>query len=61
MNISDVQIGVQADAPTYRSWLQRTGLQVTVQDFIAEGDSGHALFWARRPSGPTEPRGKNPP
>lgn len=50
----------QADATTYRSWLQQTGLQVTVQDFIAEGDSGHALFWARRPSSTTEPKGKNP-
>ena len=48
----------QADAATYRSWLQQAGLQIVDQDFIAEGDSGHALFWARRPSGSTEPKGQ---
>jgi ubiquinone/menaquinone biosynthesis C-methylase UbiE len=36
------------DATTYRSWLHQSGLQVTEQRFIPEGDSGHALFWARR-------------
>ncbi|GAA4069481.1 class I SAM-dependent methyltransferase [Actinomadura miaoliensis] len=51
----------QADAATYRSWIQQAGLQVTVQDFIAEGDSGHALFWARRPSDSTDPKGQNRP
>lgn len=51
----------QADATTYRSWIQQTGLQIIVQDFIAEGDSGHALFWARRPSGSAEPKDGNPP
>ncbi|GAB3987275.1 class I SAM-dependent methyltransferase [Actinoallomurus acanthiterrae] len=45
----------QADAATYRSWLQESGLQVTLQDFVPEGDGGHALFWARRPPGSTEP------
>jgi ubiquinone/menaquinone biosynthesis C-methylase UbiE len=36
------------DATTYRSWLQQSGLQVTDQRFVPDGDSGHALFWARR-------------
>ena len=39
----------QADATTYRSWLEQAGLQVTEQEFVPEGDGGHALFWARRP------------
>jgi ubiquinone/menaquinone biosynthesis C-methylase UbiE len=38
----------QTDATTYRSWLHESGLQVIDQQFIPEGDSGHALFWARR-------------
>lgn len=38
----------QADAATYRTWLQRSGLTVTDQRFVPDGDSGHALFWARR-------------
>ena len=37
-----------ADATTYRAWLANAGLEVTEQDFVPEGDSGHALFWARR-------------
>lgn len=41
----------QADAGTYRSWLEEAGLEVTEQRFVAEGDSGHALFWARRTGG----------
>jgi hypothetical protein len=41
----------QADAGTYRSWLEQAGLQVTAQEFVPEGDGGHALFWARRPPG----------
>jgi ubiquinone/menaquinone biosynthesis C-methylase UbiE len=36
------------DATTYRSWLHHSGLQVTDQQFVPEGDSGHALFWACR-------------
>ncbi|WUH99672.1 class I SAM-dependent methyltransferase [Spirillospora sp. NBC_00431] len=36
------------DATTYRSWLDESGLQVTDQQFVPEGDSGHALFWAQR-------------
>lgn len=38
-----------ADAATYRSWLREAGLLVTAEDFVPEGASGHALFWARRP------------
>jgi 2-polyprenyl-3-methyl-5-hydroxy-6-metoxy-1,4-benzoquinol methylase len=41
-----------ADAATYRDWLGRAGLEVTAQDFVPEGDGGHALFWARRPEAP---------
>ena len=37
-----------ADADTYRAWLADASLEVTEQDFVSEGDSGHALFWARR-------------
>ena len=36
-----------ADAATYRSWLEQAGLEVAAQDFVPEGDVGHALFWAR--------------
>ncbi|MGW7691604.1 class I SAM-dependent methyltransferase [Streptomyces asiaticus] len=39
-----------ADAATYRDWLTRAGLTVQEEEFVPEGDSGHALFWARRPS-----------
>lgn len=38
----------QADAATYRSWLQQAGLEIIDQRFVPEGDGGHALFWARR-------------
>ena len=41
----------QADAGTYRSWLEQAGLQVTTQEFVPEGPGGHELFWARRPPG----------
>jgi SAM-dependent methyltransferase len=37
-----------ADAHTYRSWLQRAGLTITAENFVPEGGSGHALFWAQR-------------
>lgn len=37
------------DAGTYRSWISQAGLEITSQQFVPEGDSGHALFWARRP------------
>lgn len=44
----------QADAATYRAWLSQAGLDVTSQQFVPEGDSGHALFWAqtRQPDSP---------
>jgi SAM-dependent methyltransferase len=38
----------QADAATYRGWLEDAGLTVTEQAFVPEGDVGHALFWARK-------------
>ncbi|MFC9223460.1 class I SAM-dependent methyltransferase [Streptomyces hygroscopicus] len=38
-----------ADAATYRTWLTEAGLAVQQEEFVPEGDSGHALFWARRP------------
>jgi 2-polyprenyl-3-methyl-5-hydroxy-6-metoxy-1,4-benzoquinol methylase len=38
-----------ADAATYRDWIGRAGLEVTAQELVPEGGSGHALFWARRP------------
>jgi SAM-dependent methyltransferase len=42
----------QADAATYQTWLREAGLAVTSQQFVPEGDGGHALFWAQRgPSG----------
>ena len=37
----------QADAATYRTWLAQAGLEVTSQQFVPEGEGGHALFWAR--------------
>lgn len=39
----------QADAATYRSWIEAAGLAVAEQAFVPEGDGGHALFWARKP------------
>jgi ubiquinone/menaquinone biosynthesis C-methylase UbiE len=43
----------QADAVTYRTWLHQAGLEVAGQQFVPEGDGGHALFWARlKPAGP---------
>jgi SAM-dependent methyltransferase len=38
-----------ADAATYRSWISDAGMSVEREDFVPEGDSGHALFLARRP------------
>lgn len=42
----------QADATTYRAWLREAGLRIRFQDFVPEGDGGHALFWARKPQRP---------
>jgi 2-polyprenyl-3-methyl-5-hydroxy-6-metoxy-1,4-benzoquinol methylase len=39
-----------ADADTYRAWLEQAGLEITAEAFVPEGEGGHALFWARRPS-----------
>jgi hypothetical protein len=38
-----------ADAATYRDWITEAGLRVESEAFVPEGDSGHQLFWARRP------------
>ena len=40
----------QADADTYRTWLEQAGLEIAAEAFVPEGDGGNALFWARRPS-----------
>jgi hypothetical protein len=41
----------QADAAAYRTWLTQA---VTSQQFVPEGNGGHALFWAqaRQPGTP---------
>lgn len=38
----------QADAATNRDWIVQAGLTVDREEFVPEGDSGHALFWAHR-------------
>ncbi|WP_399880728.1 class I SAM-dependent methyltransferase [Streptomyces sp. BBFR51] len=38
-----------ADAATNRGWIGAAGLTVEQEEFVPEGDAGHALFWARRP------------
>lgn len=38
-----------ADAATNRTWLTQAGLIVHREEFIPEGEGGHALFWAHRP------------
>lgn len=38
----------QADHATYRRWLEQASLRIETMEFIADGDSGHALFWATR-------------
>ncbi|GAA2434449.1 hypothetical protein [Streptomyces macrosporus] len=37
------------DAAEYRAWLTRTGPVVGREEFVPEGDGGHALFRARGP------------
>lgn len=37
-----------ADVGTYRSWLAEAGLVIEREDFVPEGDGGHALFWTSR-------------
>jgi 2-polyprenyl-3-methyl-5-hydroxy-6-metoxy-1,4-benzoquinol methylase len=39
----------QADAATYRAWIEQAGLSVVTEDLVPDGDGAHALFWARRP------------
>ena len=36
------------DADTYRRWISHAGLVIVAEDFVAEGDGGHQVFWARR-------------
>ena len=38
------------DAATYRAWLQDLGFAILSEQFIPEGDGGHALFLAQKPS-----------
>jgi SAM-dependent methyltransferase len=38
-----------ADRDTYRQWFTQAGLQVELEEFVPEGDSGHSLFWTRKP------------
>ena len=38
----------QANVSTYRGWLRQAGLTITSEQFVPEGNSGHALFWAQR-------------
>ncbi|HUB38367.1 MAG TPA: class I SAM-dependent methyltransferase [Streptosporangiaceae bacterium] len=38
-----------ADVATYRSWMDRAGLLIDREEFVPEGDGGHALFWTSRP------------
>lgn len=45
-----------ADAATYRSWIGQADLEIISQQFVPEGDGGHALFWARLPAD-TQPGG----
>lgn len=37
-----------ADVATYRTWLTEAGFIIDEEEFSPEGDSGHAVFWARR-------------
>jgi SAM-dependent methyltransferase len=37
-----------ADAATYRFWITDCGLRIEREEFVPEGDVGHAFFWARR-------------
>jgi SAM-dependent methyltransferase len=36
-----------ADADTYRRWLLERGFDIVQEDFLSEGDSGHAIFLAQ--------------
>jgi SAM-dependent methyltransferase len=41
-----------ADVATYRSWIDQAGLLIDREEFVPEGDGGHALFWASCPQQP---------
>ena len=41
-------ISAAPDAATYRDWITAAGLRVEREDFVPEGDGGHALFWASK-------------
>jgi len=43
------------DADTYRAWLADAEFVVESEEFVAEGDGGHALFWCRRRAGEVAP------
>ena len=38
----------QTDQATYRTWLEAADLEVVQGSFVPDGESGHALIWARR-------------
>jgi 2-polyprenyl-3-methyl-5-hydroxy-6-metoxy-1,4-benzoquinol methylase len=38
-----------SDAATYRTWITEAGLSIETEQFIPEANTGHQLFWARRP------------
>jgi hypothetical protein len=41
----------QADATTYRRWLDDAGFTVISEAYVPDGDGGHSLFWAIRHRG----------
>jgi len=41
-----------ADVATYRAWITQAGLAIEREEFVPEGDGGHAFFWAQRPQSP---------
>ncbi len=38
----------QADQGSYRDWIQAAGLTIAEEGRVAEGQTWHSLFWARR-------------
>lgn len=38
----------EGEASTSRCWMEQAGLTVEREEFVPEGDGGHALFWARK-------------
>ena len=38
-----------ADVATYRAWISNAGLAIEREEFVPEGDGGHAFFWTRLP------------